>query len=59
MERKAIFNEVDEIIKNYCNGCFLYKQNRKDKGRTYAHRFCIAQCTVGEKIRTCGKRLSH
>ena len=48
-----------KLLNNYCNGCFLYKQNRKDKGRTYAHRFCISHCTVGEKIRQCGEKLNH
>lgn len=57
MERKDIYNEVEEILNQYCNGCFLYKQNRKDKGRSYAHKFCITSCTVGEQIRRCGEKL--
>lgn len=58
MNRKEIYHEVEVIINNYCNGCFLYKQNRKDHGRNFAHRFCITSCTVGEKIKQCGDRLS-
>lgn len=59
MDRKGIFREVEEILNQYCNGCFLYRQNRKDKGRTYAHKFCITSCTVGEKIRQCGDKLDQ
>lgn len=59
MRRKEIINEAEAIMNNYCNGCFLYKQNRKDKGRNFAHRFCIATCTVGEKIRQCGEKLTQ
>ena len=57
MKRKEIYKEVEEIMDHYCKGCFLYKQNRKDKGRAYAHKFCITSCTVGEKIRLCGEKL--
>ena len=57
MKRKDIFNEVEAILNRYCEDCFLYKQNRKDKGRNFAHKFCISQCTVGEKIRQCGEKL--
>ncbi|MBB6444627.1 zinc-finger domain-containing protein [Bacillus benzoevorans] len=59
MDRKDIYNEVEGILNQYCNGCFLYKQNRKDKGRAYAHKFCISACTVGEKIRMCGEKLTQ
>jgi hypothetical protein len=59
MNRKEIYNEVEMIMHYYCEDCFLYKQNRKEKGRNYAHRFCITQCTVGEKIKQCGKKLSQ
>ena len=41
MDRKEIYNEVEEILEQYCKGCFLYKQNRKERGRNFAHRFCI------------------
>ncbi|WP_394232720.1 zinc-finger domain-containing protein [Niallia oryzisoli] len=59
MERKKIINEVESIMNNYCNGCFLYKQNRKDRGRNFAHRFCISTCTVGLKIKQCGEQLTQ
>ena len=59
LDRKAIYNEVEEILEQYCKGCFLYKQNRKDRGRNFAHHFCITSCTVGEKMKKCGEKLSQ
>ena len=59
LDRKAIYNEVEDILEHDCKGCFLYKQNRKDRGRNFAHRFCITSCTVGEKIKQCGEKLSR
>ncbi|MFJ7636946.1 zinc-finger domain-containing protein [Peribacillus sp. NPDC097264] len=57
MNRKKIYEEVEEVIVSYCQDCFLQKQFRKDKGRSYAHKFCISQCTVGEKLRELGNKL--
>ena len=50
--------KVDQLVKEYCDGCFLYRHIRKEEGRTAAHRFCITQCTVGEKFVEIGKNLS-
>lgn len=47
MDRKKIYEEVDEIL-SFCEGCFLQKYFRKEKGRTFAHQFCLSQCTVGK-----------
>ncbi|WP_141434040.1 zinc-finger domain-containing protein [Bacillus sp. 03113] len=58
MNRKKILNEVEELIENYCKDCFLFKFHKEEKGRRYAHRFCISKCTVGEKIKNCGEKLS-
>ncbi|GAA0348166.1 zinc-finger domain-containing protein [Bacillus carboniphilus] len=57
MNRKVIFEELEEIMTTYCEGCFVYKTLRKEKGKTFAHRFCISKCTVGEKIQKYGKKL--
>ncbi|MDQ0155143.1 zinc-finger domain-containing protein [Robertmurraya andreesenii] len=57
MNRKEILQEVEELLSGYCNGCFLYKYHKLERGRTYAHRFCISECTIGEKIRDFGHRL--
>ncbi|PLR99681.1 zinc-finger domain-containing protein [Bacillus sp. T33-2] len=58
MTRKELLAEVEHLFSTYCDGCFLQKQFKKDKSKTYAHRFCISKCTVGEKIRACGEKLS-
>ncbi|WP_428908866.1 zinc-finger domain-containing protein [Niallia sp. Krafla_26] len=57
MNRKEIFQEMEAIMDYYCQDCFLYKNNRKENGRNYAHKFCITKCTVGEKIKDYGKKL--
>ncbi|MCS0824863.1 zinc-finger domain-containing protein [Cytobacillus firmus] len=59
MNRKDIYNEVEAIMDYYCTECFLYKNNRQEKGRNYAHRFCITKCTVGETIKQHGQKLSR
>lgn len=57
MNRKEIFCRMGELMDTYCTDCFLYKYHRSEKGRNYAHRFCITQCTVGSQIKSYGKRL--
>ncbi|SFA99421.1 MULTISPECIES: zinc-finger domain-containing protein [unclassified Bacillus (in: firmicutes)] len=57
-QRKDLMMKVDQLVKEYCDGCFLYRHIRKEEGRTAAHRFCITQCTVGEKFVEIGKNLS-
>jgi hypothetical protein len=56
MKRKKIYAEVEEIL-SFCEDCFLQKHFRKEKGRTFAHQFCLSQCTVGEKLRQLGNEL--
>jgi hypothetical protein len=58
MDRKKIYAEVEEIL-NFCEDCFLQKHFRKEKGRTFAHQFCLSQCTVGEKLKQLGKELTN
>ncbi|WP_026694885.1 zinc-finger domain-containing protein [Peribacillus kribbensis] len=58
MDRKKIYTEVDEILDSYCEGCFLKTFHRKEKGKAYAHKFCISKCTVGEELRNYGKKLA-
>lgn len=57
LSRKQVLAEVEGLINTFCSGCFLKRQLKKDNGKRYAHQFCIKSCTVGEKIRACGKRL--
>lgn len=58
MDRKRIYTEVDEVL-SICEGCFLQKYFRKEKGRTVAHQFCLSQCTVGEKLKKLGNELAN
>jgi hypothetical protein len=58
LERKDILKETEELMEQYCKGCFLHRHHKKEKGKRYAHRFCITQCTIGDKIKECGSKLS-
>ncbi|MEW9501848.1 zinc-finger domain-containing protein [Jeotgalibacillus marinus] len=58
MKRRKVIDEVQELINTYCEGCPVKKQLRIDGGKTRAHRFCIRECTVGERIRRYGKHLT-
>ncbi|MDZ5473176.1 zinc-finger domain-containing protein [Bacillus sp. 31A1R] len=58
MDRKQILSEVEEMMSSYCKGCFVYKHYKNEKGRRFAHRFCINECTVGEQIKKYGEKLS-
>ena len=58
MNRKKIYEELEEML-SYCEGCFLQKHFRKQNGRTFAHQFCLSQCTVGEKLKQLGKQFSN
>ncbi|MDP4161921.1 MAG: zinc-finger domain-containing protein [Bacillota bacterium] len=57
-ERQELLANVEFLIEHYCNGCFLHKHLKDEGGRRKAHRFCITSCTVGEKLRECGGKLS-
>jgi hypothetical protein len=58
MNRKKIYEELEEIL-SFCEGCFLQKHFRKEKGKAFAHQFCLSQCTIGEKLRQLGKELTN
>ncbi len=57
MKNSQIINEIDQLLENYCEGCFVKKQLRKEKGKSMAHQFCINECTVGEEIKEAGNKL--
>lgn len=57
LTRKELLEEVEQLMNHYCKGCFLNQHFKKEKGRRGAHRFCISECTVGEKLRSYGNRL--
>ena len=58
LKREVVFTEIEKLMIDYCQDCFLYKHNREEKGRCSAHRFCITNCTVGEEIKKLGSKLS-
>ncbi|OLS37747.1 zinc-finger domain-containing protein [Bacillus sp. MRMR6] len=55
--RKELFNHVGALLAQYCDGCLLHKHFKQEGGRRSAHRFCISQCTVGERLKKYGKKL--
>lgn len=57
-DRKGLISDVELLMKKYCEGCFLHRELKKENGRRFAHRFCITQCTIGEKFKEIGKKLS-
>lgn len=57
MDKVTVIKEIDEIVENYCEGCFVKNQLRKDRGKSGAHRFCIESCTVGEQLHFLGEEL--
>ncbi|MEH7109128.1 MULTISPECIES: zinc-finger domain-containing protein [Bacillaceae] len=52
-----LFSQVEKLMTQYCEGCFVHKTLKNENGRRTAHRFCISQCTVGEKLREYGDKL--
>jgi hypothetical protein len=58
MERKKLFKEVDSLINFYCEGCFIKTTLQKENSKTFAHRFCIEKCTIGEMLKQYGNKLS-
>ncbi|MCM3359162.1 MULTISPECIES: zinc-finger domain-containing protein [unclassified Psychrobacillus] len=57
MKHTQIINEIDQLIENYCEGCLVKSELRKEKGKAKAHQFCIKGCTVGEEIKEAGNKL--
>ncbi|WP_042355327.1 zinc-finger domain-containing protein [Bacillus rubiinfantis] len=57
--RKEVLKQLESLFTDFCEGCFIQRQLRKEGGKRLAHRFCISQCTVGEKIKEYGKKLGN
>ncbi|HWI47268.1 MAG TPA: zinc-finger domain-containing protein [Rummeliibacillus sp.] len=57
MEQVTIVKEIDELLENYCEGCLVKNQMRKERGKAGAHKFCIESCTVGEQLQFLGQEL--
>lgn len=58
MRKKQTLQELSDILDTYCVDCLLKKHFREEYGKRYAHSFCINQCTVGQKIKEVGTKLS-
>jgi hypothetical protein len=56
--QKDVIIEVSEILDHYCEKCFVNTYFKKEYGKRYAQKFCIKECTVGEKLKKYGKILS-
>ncbi|MGG3562524.1 zinc-finger domain-containing protein [Neobacillus rhizosphaerae] len=57
-DRKELLNHLENVMVHYCDGCFLHQHVKNEGGRRAAHRFCITECTIGEKLQELGKKLS-
>ncbi|MGG3449955.1 MULTISPECIES: zinc-finger domain-containing protein [Bacillaceae] len=58
MSRIDVFIEVEDLLNTYCKDCLVKAALRKEKGKTAAHKFCITECSVGEKLKQYGMKLS-
>ncbi|WP_084374843.1 zinc-finger domain-containing protein [Neobacillus soli] len=58
LSRRKLFSQVESLMVQYCEGCFLHQHLKKEGGRRLAHRFCISQCTIGEQLQEYGKKLT-
>ncbi|OLN23189.1 zinc-finger domain-containing protein [Domibacillus antri] len=58
MSRTELLNEVEDLLNMYCKDCLVKAALRKEKGKIAAHKFCISECTVGEKLKQYGDKLS-
>ena len=57
MDRTEMIEKIDEVLGTYCQDCFIKKHFLKNKNKTYAHRFCIRTCTIGENLQQYGQEL--
>lgn len=58
MSRIDVLIEVEGLLNTYCKDCLVKAALRKEKGKTAAHKFCITDCSVGEKLKQYGMKLS-
>ncbi|GIN21105.1 MAG TPA: zinc-finger domain-containing protein [Bacillus bacterium] len=57
MNRSKVMKEINDLLEKYCEDCFLKKHFRKEFSKSYAHHFCIKQCTVGDILQKKGELL--
>lgn len=58
VNKTDIMKEIDAILAEYCEGCFLKIALNEEKGKTGAHYFCIKQCTVGDQLKFLGQEMN-
>lgn len=58
MNKEVIVREIDNLLDTYCTDCFLKTEMRQKGGKTFAHRFCIQTCTVGDQLHFLGEELN-
>lgn len=55
--KDVIMEEIDELMDRYCDKCLVKQALSEERGKKSAHRFCIKECTIGEKIQWMGKEM--
>ena len=58
MDKQKVIMEVSHILDTYCQDCFLRRHLRETFGKNHAQRFCINDCSVGDRLQQCGKYLT-
>lgn len=57
MDRKKVIHKVNHILDTFCQDCFLKEFLRDTYGKNHSQRFCIQDCSVGEKLQAYGDQL--
>ncbi|WAA11080.1 zinc-finger domain-containing protein [Fervidibacillus albus] len=57
--RRKLLDKIDQTLQTYCHDCLLYQHFKNEKGRPYAHQFCIHSCTVGDQLQAYGRQLNE
>lgn len=57
MNKNTVMKDIDALTDTYCNDCPIRRDLRETRGKAGAHRFCIEQCSVGEKLQFLGQEL--
>jgi hypothetical protein len=58
LKKGFIVREIDNLLDTYCTDCFLKTEMCHKGGKTFAHRFCIQTCTVGDQLHFLGEELN-
>lgn len=58
LDKTVVMSEIDSILADYCEGCFLKTALKEESGKAGAHHFCITQCTVGDQLKFLGEEMN-